>query len=133
MSIKNLAVIGLLFVHPALAEDHTASWFQYHPREMNAQLDACRDDPGHASHTPNCVNAEQGQLLRGAADARAHMQVMNEVDRQKQERFWRDNPQALLTRLHVCNASPTAAVRAVWDCGTAYMSAQSVIQDLKRR
>jgi hypothetical protein len=112
--------------HGALAEDHTASWYAAHPSDMDAQIAACLDDPGHARHVANCANASQGQILRDGARESARYAAMNAQGDRQQEQQWRANPQQLLVRLKMCNAQPSAAIRAAWDCNMAFATAQSM-------
>lgn len=118
--------VALCLAFPAWAEEHTATWFAAHPREMNAQISACLDDPGHGKLTPNCDNASQGRAVREAAEARAHFAAMVAETDSEQIKAWRTNPQALLARLRACNMATKAYQREVWRCDSAFAIAQQM-------
>jgi hypothetical protein len=118
--------IAVGFAVQAHAEDRTASWFAAHPKEMNAVLDACRDDPGHLKHDPNCANASQGMLQWSADRERAQFLASVDEMNAQEEQTWRANPVSLLARLKACNAATLASQRQTWHCDRAFAIAQQM-------
>jgi hypothetical protein len=121
---------SLLLAKAARAEDHTASWFAAHPADMNAVLDACRDDPGHTRNNPNCANAEQGMLERDVAEGKAaiaHQQAMMDA---QQDAAWRADQRTLVAQLKRCNTIP---VQQQWwprtVCPRAFAVAKQILKE----
>jgi hypothetical protein len=124
--IFTAALLGL--TAPALAEDHTASWFAAHPADMNAVLNACRDDPGHLKNDPNCANAEQGEYDKAAADAYAAVNQQFADTRAKLRQELANNPAKLLYQLKYCNN--IRSDQGTWnaaDCPAAFAMAKQYV------
>lgn len=118
---------------PAMAEDHTASWYAAHPAQMNAVLNACRDDPGHLKNDPNCANADQGEYDKAANDAEATVRRQFADQQTRQRQVWASNPAALLYQLKYCNNVKTFP--GTWNaanCPTAFAMAKQYIAAHRR-
>jgi hypothetical protein len=119
---------------PALAEDHTASWYAAHPADMNAVLNACRDDPGHLKNDPNCANADQGEYDKAAHDAEAAVQKQFADARAKLRQELASNPAKLLYQLKYCNN--VRAFPGTWnaaDCPAAFAMAKQYVATHKQQ
>lgn len=45
-------------------------YFQTHPKEREALLKSCANDPGTLGNTPECVNVEQAEAIEGIGSFR---------------------------------------------------------------
>jgi hypothetical protein len=51
----------------------TVSWYMAHRPEMNAKVEACKDNPGGALSDPDCENAGQADLRIGLDTLRSQL------------------------------------------------------------
>src|SRR5206468_12129331 len=47
----------------AAESERTATWYVNHPAALRLVTTACRNDPGHASNNPDCLNADQARVV----------------------------------------------------------------------
>jgi hypothetical protein len=80
------------------AEYRTVTWFADHPTELAGVLRLCRDNAGQARHNPNCVNADEAQIL---VTERNLAQAMHPGD-PTTPRYWQQRPAARAQQLWVC-------------------------------
>ncbi len=123
--IANCCLFGLIagwVSTPTMAappqEERTASWYADHPSILEEVTKLCRDDPGHAVHNPDCMNASQAQILIALRDT-DHRNSGN-LTPPSDPRYWRLHPGELPFRLFICDRTfPDDAKAANW-CQTAY-------------
>jgi hypothetical protein len=101
-------------------QERTASWYADHPSILEKVTKLCRDDPGHAVHNPDCMNASQAQVLIALRNT-DHLNAGN-LTPPSDPQYWRLHPGELPFQLAICDRLSTAAQQANW-CESAYAAA----------
>jgi len=79
--------------------ERTVTWYADHPDVMARVLGLCRNDPGHGRDNPDCINADQAQILVAEREARAHI---GDLTPPSSPRYWAARPQERAEKLADC-------------------------------
>jgi hypothetical protein len=101
-------------------QERTASWYAEHPSILESVTKLCRDDPGHAIHNPDCMNASQAQAL--VALQESERRSSGELTPPSDPRYWKIHPDELSSRLAICDRAFADERAALW-CPAAYAAA----------
>src|SRR3954452_15040573 len=97
--------------------ERTASWYADHPSILEKVTKLCRDDPGHAAHNPDCMNASHAEVLVALREA-DHRNSGN-LTPPSDPQYWKIHPGELPFELAICNRLPPEAQASNW-CPAAY-------------
>ena len=98
-------------------QERTASWYADHLSILEKVTKLCRDDPGHAVHNPDCMNASQAQVLIALRDA--DNRSSGNLTPPSDPRYWQIHPGELPLQLAICDRLSPDAQAANW-CQSAY-------------
>lgn len=126
--MRRLAILAVVLA-PAAAlaggvqpeAQRTASWYAAHPAIMLRVARACQNDPGHGWNNPDCLNAQQGQVLQAEADARRHSVDLTPPT---SPRYWKLHPGELPQELAYCARMTNPVDRANFFCPSALEAAR---------
>ena len=102
--MKHILITACLLAGTAQAGEYrTVSWYSTHTKELAGVLKICSDNAGLARHNPNCINADEAQILV----------VQHEVNQGSawspySPRYWATRPQARTQEVWECNAMDKA-------------------------
>ena len=108
-----MIVVGIMLLlniihHKARAQplppedQRTATWYSNHVPFMRRMLNACRDDPGHGTRLPDCVNAKHGEMIEAERIDRARLNLPVLLS-PNDTRFWVRHADMLPSRLLYCS------------------------------
>jgi hypothetical protein len=98
-------------------QERTASWYADHPSILEKVTKLCRDDPGHAVHNPDCMNASQAQVLVSLREA--ERRNSGNLTPPSDPKYWPLHLEEWSYRLFICDHLPDDAKAANW-CPAAY-------------
>lgn len=98
-------------------QKQTASWYAEHPSILETVTKLCRDDPGHAVRNPDCMDANQVQVLVALRDT--DNRNSGKLTPPSDPRYWQIHPGELPLHLAICDSRSTEALAANW-CQSAY-------------
>jgi hypothetical protein len=101
-------------------QQRTASWYADHPSVLERVTKLCRDDPGHAVHNPDCLNASQAQVIIALRETDQHNST--DLTPPSNPHYWKMHPGELSSRLAICDRASADARAALW-CPSAYEAA----------
>ena len=115
-------IVGLTGLSAAAPpqQERTASWYADHPAILESVTKLCRDDPGHAVHNPDCMNASQAQALVALRESEKRSSA--DLTPPSDPRYWRIHPDELSSRLAICDRASPNERAALW-CPAAYAAA----------
>jgi hypothetical protein len=82
------------------AEYRTVSWYADHVSETQRVLQICRDHAGVAQHNPNCINADEAQILI----VQRQMRFAGTVGNPRTPRYWHERPLERDKQIWICDS-----------------------------
>ena len=101
----------------------TVDWYASHPSERAQVRRLCLNDPGHLAASPDCINANRGELAAATGVGRSSRGNTPDVDVSDPDtpEYWSRRPGDRTLKLAYCSRmTPDAAARA--SCGPAQQS-----------
>lgn len=98
----------------------TVEWYRAHPTEREQVRRLCLNDPGHLARSPDCINAQRGDLAAAISPSRRDGTGIDMSDPDTPE-YWTRRPTNRTVKLAYCSRL-TAADAARATCRPAQQS-----------